>query len=227
MSNEGLGENAQGTVSDPSVISAKADPVVQAVTHTETAKAEEAVAKAYDETYVKGLRTESAKYRTERNDLKAQLDEYAAKVKEFEDAKLSSDEKLMRDFEETRTKADTYRKQAEDASLALQLALAAQKENIADVKAAVRLADRAKVQFGDNGDVLNIGDVIADLKSEYASLFNQATSSAPNTGVTNPAKTPGKKKYTREDLQALQASGNHDEIARLYASGDLNGLMGR
>jgi len=224
MSTEGTGDNAQNANSGQSVVSPPATPVEPVVETGPAVVGEDGGhidPKSYDETYVKGLRTESAKYRTERNDLKAQIDDYAAKVKEFEDAKLSADEKLQRDFEETRTQAERYRRQAEDNSLALQLALAAQKENIADVKAAVRLANRDKVEFGEDGSVTNLDDVIADLKTEFSSLF-QAAPAAPNTGATNPAKAPAERKYTKEDLKKMSP----DKINELFHAGKLNNLMG-
>jgi chromosome segregation ATPase len=178
--------------------------------------------KVFDEAYVKSVREEAARHRTEKQQAKAELEELKARLQEIEDAKMSAEDKLARDFEEARTKAGSYENIAREAMLKYELALAAREENIQDVKAAVKLADRELIEYDAAGNITNLPDVIQALKSEYSSLFSKAAS-APHTGVTNPAKAPSAKQWTREDLKNLSP----ERRVELMASGELNHLLKR
>lgn len=176
--------------------------------------------KTFDESYVKQLREEAAKHRTEKQREAKEKESLMARLKEFEDAQLSESERFQNEFEETRKRAEANETRAREAELKYQLALAAQGENISDVKAAVKLADRGLIEFGDDGSIQNISDVISGLRNEYPSLFNPSFK-APNTGVTNPAKAPSEKKYTREDLKSMTP----ERRVELLESGALRHLL--
>lgn len=175
---------------------------------------------SFNKDYVQGLRNESGKYRTERNEARTEIEALKAQLKEFEDAKLTDEEKRARDLEEAKSKAGDFESRLKEAELTAQLALAAKDEKIADVKAAVKLADRELIQYDANGRIQNISDVLDAMRSEYPSLFS-APQSAPNTGTTNPAKQPAAKKYTRNDLQGMSP----ERIVELMASGDLRDVQ--
>lgn len=197
------------------------DDVVQSAATTESKKTE-VDPKSFSKEYVEELRAEAARHRVEKQKERAEREALEAKIKEFEDAKLSVEEKAKRDYEEAVTRASSLEKQAREASLKYELALAAREEGISDVKAAVKLADRELIEYDSAGNITNLPDVIEHLRSEYSSLFSK-TASAPNTGVTNPAKPPTQKKWTREDLKSLSP----EKRVELMQSGALNDLLGR
>ncbi len=176
--------------------------------------------KTFDAEYVKQLREEAAKHRTEKQREVKEKESLLARLQEFENSQLSETERFQKDFEETRKRADSNETRAREAELKYQLALAAQGEKITDVKAAVKLADRGLIEFGDDGSIQNMSDVISSLRDEYPSLFTSAFQ-APNTGVTNPAKAPTAKKYTRDDLKRMSP----ERRVELLESGDFKHLL--
>ena len=177
--------------------------------------------KTFDADYVKGLREEAARHRVEKQKEAKEKESLLAKLREFEDAQLSETERFQKDFKDTQDKASSYERIAREAELKYQLALAAKENNIVDLKAAVKLADRELIQFDDNGNISNISDVIEGLRNEYGSLFNPANPVAPHTGVTNPAKAPSAKKYTRDDLKKMSP----ERRVELLESGDFKHLL--
>jgi hypothetical protein len=158
--------------------------------------------KVFDAEYVKKLREEAAKHRTEKQKEAEARSALEARLKEYEDAKLSVEEKAARDFQEAVEKASLFQQKAVESDLRYQLALAAKDAGITDLKAAVKLADRELIQTDENGNISNIEDVVEGLRTEYQSLFAVAPS-APNTRVTNPQRTPSAKKYTKDDLKKM------------------------
>ena len=205
---------------DPKVVSTTVESVVPEVTSEPEAKPSES--KTFDENYVKGLREEAAKHRTEKQAERKAREDLEARIKEYEDAKLSADEKLQRDFEETKATLQKYQTVAQEKELALQLALAAKDENISDLKAAIKLADRELIQYDDNGQISNMTDVIADLKGTYSSLFSSGNNTpTASPGVTNPPKAPASRKYTREDLKKMPP----ERVKQLHESGELAHIL--
>ncbi len=158
--------------------------------------------KTFDKDYVEQLRKEAAKHRVEKQQEAKKNEELLARIKSFEDAQLTDTERFQNEFAETRKKAETLESLVRESELKAQLAMASRDENISDVKAAVKLADRGLIEYGDDGSIANMSEVISSLRSEYPSLFNPSFK-APNTGVTNPAKAASAKKYTREDLKSM------------------------
>lgn len=165
-------------------------------------EASEEEPKVFDAEYVKKLREEAAKHRTEKQKVAEERAALEARLKEYEDAKLSVEEKAARDFQEAVSKASLFQQKAVESDLRYQLALAAKDAGITDLRAAVKLADRELIQTDENGNISNINDVVDGLRNEYQSLF-AAAPSAPNTRVTNPQRTPSAQKYTRADLAKM------------------------
>lgn len=208
---------------DPTVVSvtaSKDDPtvVLDPITPADAKVVDEP--KVFDAEYVKSLREEAARHRVEKQKEATRSAELEAKLKEYEDAKLSVEEKQTRDFEETKTLAATFMQKALESDLKYQLALAAKDEGITDIRAAVKLADRELIEMGDDGSISNIADVIANLKAEYTTLFS-STPNAPHTGTSNPAKAPSDKKYTIADLGKLSP----EKRVELLESGALKHLL--
>lgn len=179
--------------------------------------------KTFDEAYVKQLREEAAKHRTEKQREAKEKADLLKRLKEFEDAQLSETERAQKDFEETRTRADKNEARARDLEVKYQLALAASNpaNEIGDVRAAIKLLDRDTLEFDGNGKITNLQDALEALKKEYPSVVASKSPSAPNTGVTNPAKAPAAKKYTRADLAGMTP----ERIAELNEAGELNHLL--
>ena len=181
--------------------------------------------KVFDEAYVKSLREEAAKHRTEKQKQAKETESLMARLAEFEDAQLSESERSKKEFEETRTRADKNESRARELEIKYQLALAAvdPTNQIGDVKAAIKLLDRETLEFDDSGKITNLQDALETLKAEYPSVVASARNpSAPNTGVTNPAKAPAAKKYTRADLAKMPAH----RIVELQEAGELNHILG-
>lgn len=204
---------------DPKVVSTTVESVVPEVTPESEVKPSEP--KTFDESYVKSLRDEAAKHRTEKQNERKAREALEAKIKEYEDAKLSADEKLQRDFEETKATLQKFQTAAQEKELALQLALAAKDENISDLKAAIKLADRELIQYDDNGQISNMDVVLADLKGTYSSLFSSGNTPSSSPGVTNPPKAPAARKYTHADLKKMSP----ERIKQLHESGELNHIL--
>lgn len=178
--------------------------------------------KTFSKEYVEELRAEAARHRVDKHKERAEKEALAAKIQEYEDAKLSDTEKAARDFDEAKSKATNFEQKANELALQYEIAMAAREEGIQDVKAAVKLADRELIEYDSAGNITNLPDVIEHLRSEYSSLFSKGVS-APNTGVTNPAKAPAAKKWTKEELKGLSP----EKRVELMESGVLNHLLGR
>lgn len=185
--------------------------------------AEEGTHSEDESAVVRRLRDENAKRRVKEQETRTQLEELQAKLKGYEDAKLSQEEKLQRELEELRTKSTTESTRAREAELSYQVALNASEFGIGDVKAAIKLMDRESLEFDERGRISNLQDALETLKNEYPSLKAATTRqvSAPNTGVTNPGKATAPKRWTRADLQGMSPQ----KIVELQASGELNHLL--
>lgn len=222
-----LADNGSGVSDDGKIVSTEvaknvADDVVSKNTPATESGKQKVEPEVFDKDYVKGIREEAATWRTKLREKETAFEEAMAKLKEYEDAKLTESERQSRDFEDAKTRAGTMEAKAREAELRYQLAVAAREEGISDVKAAVKLADRELIEYDSAGNITNLPDVIENLRSEYASLFSK-NAAAPNTGVTNPAKPPAQKKWTRADLASLSP----EKRVELMQSGALNDLLGR
>jgi len=182
--------------------------------------------RTYSQSDVEKLRAEAAKHRTEKQAEKARVEALEAKLKVFEDAQLTETERTAKELETTRTRADVNQSRAQELEVKFQLALAAVNpaNEIGDVNAAIKLIDRDTLEFDSAGKITNLSDALDILKSTYPSVVakqGSAAVSAPNTGVTNPAKPTGDKKLTRGDLKGLSPK----KISELYDSGKLGHLF--
>ena len=180
--------------------------------------------KTYDEKYVRKLRDEAAARRVRENELANQLAEMQSKVKQFEDAQLTEQERIQKELEELResSSANLTRAQSREVDYQLALAAADPANGIGDVKAAIKLIDRDSLEFDNKGNVVNLQDALETLKSEYPSVgMVSHKPSAPNPGPTNPAKSTAAKKWTRADLAKMAP----EKIVELQESGELNHLL--
>jgi hypothetical protein len=201
------------------VVSTSTDKEVFEVRKDETVPtapvAEEKPAKSYDESYVKELREEAAKHRTEKQAEKSRVDKLEKELKAFRDAQLSDDERAKQELEDLRKSSTDNLTRAQDAELKFQLAVNAGKEGIQDIKAAIKLVDRDDLTFDDKGNITNLKDTLAALKDEHPWLVGKPA--APSVGTTNPARTPAEQKYTKADLKGMAP----EEISKLYHAGKI------
>lgn len=191
----------------------------------EAANKEDDEPKVYDQAYVKTLRDEAAANRVAKQKEAKLREDLEKKLKALEDAALSDEERAKQEFEDTRKRAESNESRARDLEVKYQLALAAADpaNEIGDVKAAIKLLDRDSLDFDADGNITNLQDALETLKKEYPSVVRtQGKGGAPNTGVTNPAKPAGDRKYTRADLKTLSP----EKIVELTESGKLNHLLG-
>lgn len=219
-----LSDENSSVSDDGKVVSTETPKVSDDVISPNTLNAEKPKVEpeSFDKEYVKSIREEAADWRTKLRAKEAEHEAALAKLKEYEDAKLTESEKAARDFEEAKSRASNMENLAREASLKYELAIAAREEGISDVKAAVKLADRELIEYDSAGNITNLPDVIEHLRSEYSSLFSK-TATAPHTGVTNPPKAPAAKKWTREDLKKMSP----EQRVELMNKGELNHLLGR
>lgn len=217
MSDEGTGLEPEQEVSE-SVEQSSTDETGGVV----NLPGSDTASKTFDAEYVKSLREKDAEKRIKLREAEKEKADLLARLKAFEDEKLTADEKRERDYSETVERLNHYETRAKENELSFQLALAAQAEKIADVKAAVKLADRQLIEFADDGSINNLSDVIQNLRTEYPSLFDTNRGpQVPYTGVTNPAKGSGEKKYTRDDLKSMAP----ERINELFEAGELRHLF--
>lgn len=181
--------------------------------------------KSFTEDYVKELRDEAAKHRTEKQAEKARVEKLEKELKEFRDSQLSSEERAKKEFEETRTRAETNESRASELEIKYQLALAAldPANQIGDVKAAIKLLDRESLEFDGSGNITNLQSALEALKAEYPSVVassGRTAPVAPSTGATNPA-SKSEARVTRESLAKMSP----EQITELNAAGKLNHLL--
>lgn len=180
--------------------------------------------KMFDEAYVKSLRDEAAKHRMEKQKEAKEKEALLARIAEFENAQLTESERMQKEYKDALANAETHQSRARNLEVDFQLALAANdpENQIGDVKAAIKLIDRESLEFDDRGRITNLQDALETLKTEYPSVgMVSRTPSAPNTGVTNPAKAPSAKKLTRADLAKMSPQ----KIVELQEAGELNHLL--
>jgi hypothetical protein len=183
--------------------------------------------KGFSEEYVKELRNESAKYRTERNDLQkslegnlSKLSELEEKVKEFERAKLSEQERSKLEFEETKTQNQTLQDQMKAVRLEAAVAKNTVKYELADADATLQLLDKSKVEYGDDGRPSNI-DAVLEATLEKYPFLKSGRKSAPDTGATNPGRQKNNT-LTREVIASMsheERVSRMDEISKWMQSG--------
>jgi hypothetical protein len=169
--------------------------------------------KTFDAEYVKELRDQAAKYRTERNAERtereareAALAEAQAKVKEFEKEKLTAEERAKLEFDESKTLNQTLLDKMKSVQLEASVAKNVVNYSLADVDATLKLMDTGSVQYGDDGRPSNIDAVLESTLEKYPFLKSTKKVSAPDTGTTN----PGRQKNNSLTREAI-ANMSHDE----------------
>lgn len=142
---------------------------------------------------VTALNRENAKWRN-------QVRELEAKVKEFEDARLSEAEKLQKQTQAAQAAAQAAQEELRKARFEAALAMEAAKAGVSPALLA-RLVDP---EYDEDGLPTNVAAAVAKVLAEYPQLKPAAPAPAPapapNSNPTNPAR-PGK--LTVDDLKHM------------------------
>lgn len=143
--------------------------------------------KVFDEDYVKQLRNEAAQARKANKALEAQ-------VTEFENAKLSAEEKATKERDEALSKAEAAQGQLRKANLLLALG---KSDEVADAKAVAGLI--TGVEYDDEGEPTNLTERLAAAIESYPILRKGAAKLDP----ADPANPESRKRTPETQEQAL------------------------
>lgn len=214
------------TSTDPSVVATSTDKTVVDGKGTQNSESQEP--KVFDAEYVKELRNEAAKYRTERNDVQKSFEEFQTKlqsyeerIKEFEKEKMTAEERQKLEFKEAVSKSQDLENLLKTTRLEAAVAKNVVKFELADVDATLKLMDDSKVQYSDDGRVTNIDDVLTATLEQYPFLKGSAKKVAVDPGATNPGRSKNNT-LTREAIAAMsheERQSRMDEITKWMQNG--------
>jgi chromosome segregation ATPase len=214
------------TSSDPSVVGTTTDKHV--VSDDNSSSVESKDPKFFDADYVKELRNEAAKYRTERNEVQksveefqSKLQEYESKIKEFEKEKMTAEERQKLEFSEAVNKAKSLEDEIRSTRLEAAVAKNVVKFELADADATLKLMDQSKVQYDDAGRPSNIEEILTATLEQYPFLKGSSKKQAVDTGATNPGRQKNNS-LTREAIAAMsheERASRMDEITKWMRNG--------
>lgn len=165
-----------------------------------------------------------AKLRHVEKTLSGQVKQLLGKVKEFEDAKLSEQEKLTRDLAETREQLTQREARIRELALQGEVIKLAGRLNIVDPEAAIHLLPSVGgVEYGDDGSPTNLEILLKELIAHRSWLMRQPTPTPPparqSGGTTNPP-APSRQGLTLEDIDRMspdEINARWDEVSRVLA----------
>ena len=126
------------------------------------------------------------------------------KLKAFEDAQLSEQQKLTRDLEEAKTKAQAALQRAAKADVKI----LAQQLGFVHPDDAYALIE-AKLQLGDDGAATNAKELLEALKVARPQYVGQSLQ-LPSVSPTNPGSTPGQPYFTKAQLEDFDFAMKND-----------------
>lgn len=145
--------------------------------------------KTFDEAYVRKLRAESARYRTQMSKLEEQL-------KGLNDAQLSEKERLQKRVAELERQHVDEERERQERTLRYEAMLMAGKLGLVDPDAAYRLLDLTAIEYDDNGKPSNLEQAMNDLVKQRPYL-----KAAGATSATNPPRD--RQTLTLEAIQKM------------------------
>jgi len=173
---------------DASEVASTTNTGTEAETQTDASETSTDSATKFDADYVARLRKENAANRVKAKALEAERDALKTKVDEHDSANLTD---LQRLEAERNTFADQAKKNAEKASslaLKYEAIVLANKLNIVDPDAAVKLLDEDSIEWNDAGSPTNLQSLLETLVESKPYLKAPKTV-APNLNATNGAST--------------------------------------
>lgn len=151
---------------------------------------------------LKEARSEAGKYRKALRDLEA-------KLKEYEDEKLSEKEKAEKRMEEALARAKELELQYRTAVLSYEIKLQAQKRGIIDPDVVLKLIDLEALKLED-GQVNGLEMELDKLQKEKPFLFSASSKSATNPNRTIP--------FSYEDLSKMSEAEINEKWDELIKS---------
>src|SRR5579875_587372 len=178
----------------------------------------------FDAEYVRRLREEAAQHRVKAREAETARDEALAKVKEYEDAQLSVQERLEKaaqEATEARTAAEARaavaERQAREAQTRYEVGLQAVAKGVVDPEVASDLVLR-RLERADDGTVTSdIAQVLDAVLAEKPYLLSGNGNGgpmppAPSTGPTNPPAGGRTSPLTAEDIMRMSP----EEVSRRW-----------
>ena len=134
-------------------------------------------AEKFDAEYVKQLRAENAKHRTQLKDVTAQLEQ-------FKQAQMSETEKAAARLQQLEAENARLITAQRDNALRSAITTAAARLGVKHVDAALKLIDTSVLDIGDDGKVSGADAAMRDLVKLYPGLFGAASDNPgnPDTG---------------------------------------------
>lgn len=161
--------------------------------------------KTFDETYVKDLRTEAARYRTKAKELEQQLQtlpgEITSKVLAALGLEPDPDKNFEKQLAEAQAKAQEAEKRANERLVRAEVIALATDMALVDSDAALALMDRSSVAVKDDGTVSGAKEALEALVAAKPWL-KKAEAKQPVGGGTNP---PGGNSIKTIDQQIDEA----------------------
>ena len=205
--------NADNAGQAPASGTAGQAPVNGAQQETGSAQQQSGTAAAqatFDAEYVKALRDEAAKHRTEKTAIEAEL-------KKLRDAQLTDTERQANRLKELEAEATAFKLQRQELSLQMQIERQARKMGILDEDAAVKLLDRSMITFDDDGKPAGVEAALQQLTQQRPYMVNQAAN-GQNFSASNPARPQSSQTGMFCTAEQMRDPGffnkNKDEIMR-------------
>ena len=161
----------------------------------------------FDAEYVKSLRSENAKHRTELKDVKAQLEQ-------FKQAQMSETEKAAARLQQLEAENAKLLTDRRNNALTSAITTAAARLGVKHVDAALKLIDTSVLDIADDGKVSGADAAMRDLVKLYPGLFGAASENPgnPDTGQRGGLTLDEIKRMTPSEVQTRM-----DEVQAVLA----------
>jgi hypothetical protein len=186
-------------------------------TGQEAQKKESQEQETFTREYVKELRNEAAKYRTQRNDIRTQMEgqgdyadlkEAAGKWQELEDKQKSDLEKMQDKLAAAEQAATDAQSRVTETLIRAAFIEAASKAGFANPSDAYSLADRSGVGIKDDGEIEGVDKAIKALEGRLP----LAQKPAPKTDGGVGSGSTGKSMFTEAEIREQAAMINVDPV---------------
>lgn len=172
---------------------------------------------AKDEAYLKELRDEAAKYRKE-------LREAQRKLEALESEKLSETERTKQEAERAKERAAALEARVKRA----EVSKAAKAKDFANPELAAKLIDPAKVELDEDGEPVNVDQLLDDLLSEFPDLKAPAKKEEEPSKLKQVLKegdpVPAEKPIYEGEAARNLLRTNPDEFHRAMDEGRIKGV---
>ncbi len=164
----------------------------------------------FDAEYVKKLRAENAKYRTERNALEM-------KVKTFEQEQMTKEEQAAQKLKELEEREKVFVERIRSTNLRSTVMGAAASLKLGSVEAALKLLDTSAIEYDDEHNPLGVEAALAKLVKDYPFLVTNVPASGDRT---NPERG-GRNMLTLDDVKKMtpdEINSRWEEVSAVMKS---------